>query len=166
MSNKIGMELFQGAKNLDPSHFVGERDLRDIHVGIEHGPSGTTYNRLALPWSGAAYTLVDGDWVQIAGRPGAMTGEELENSYPNLAQVWRQFARAQNDRQSNPGTFESLKADLGRVAAQLNEVGQMGEGEGISLRDQKLARKRGNIAQSMSGMEAVTDGGRPVEGGE
>lgn len=160
MANKIQKELFQGAKGLDPSYFVAERDLSNIHVGIEHGPTGTVYNRMALPWAGGAYTLVEGDWRKVAGRDGALSGPAMEEKYGNLTQVWRQFASAQGAREDNPGTFESLVADQRRVAERINEVGEKPESESNSLRGLKLTATRDG---SMSDLPAVTDGGRPVE---
>jgi len=160
MASQIGMELFQGAKNLDPGHYVGERDLREFHIGITHGPSGATYSRLALPWAGAAYTFVNGDLVKVMGRPGALDGNEMEDTYPNLVSVWSNFADAQSQRDSNPGSFGALVADLQAIAQDLPSVGQMDpeQGEGTSLRARKVRVSQGG----RGGGAALTDGGKPV----
>lgn len=139
MADRISMEVAPGVKNLDPAALLEGIDIRDIQIGVEHGPTGQTYNRMAVPWAGAAYTLVDGSWTKIAGRPGSISGDEVENNYPNLADVWRQFAQAQQNRDSNPGSFTALVNDLRSVARSINNVGTQSPGEGTSLRAMKLA---------------------------
>lgn len=144
MANKLAMEVAGGLSNVDPSAILGSIDPRNVHVGIEHGPSGTTYNRKALPWEGAAYTNING-WTKIAGRPDAATGEELEKNYGDLTEVWSQFDRAQDERASNPGTFGALVSDLRRVAQNIG--GTSGEldpelGEGSSIRARKQRAKQ------------------------
>lgn len=154
MADKITMELFPGAKNLPPGEFLRGRDLRDIQVGVVHGPTGKTYNRLAVPWAGAAYTLVGGNWVKITGRDGAMSGSEMEQKYPNLVGVWRSFASAQGSRDSNPGSFEALVADLRRVAQNISPQGRMNPNDGISLQAQKQKAKGNRSLGELPGVEA------------
>jgi len=146
MADRMSMQVAPGAKNLDPSELLGDVDARDIQVGVEHGPSGTQYNRMAAPWAGAAYVVNgDGSITKIAGRDGALTGEELENQYPNLRDVWVQFARAQQNRDASPGSFEALLTDLQSVASNLSDVGQMAESEGQSLAARKMAARQGSL---------------------
>lgn len=150
MANKLAMEVAGGLSSADPSVIMGQIDPRNVNVGIdnpyyESGYSDQeTYNRKALPWEGAAYAIVGGSIVKVAGRAGAADGEEIENSYPNLAEVWNRFAQAQRDRQSNPGSIDALIADQRRVAQQIGQVGQLDPelGEGTSLRAQKQQIKQ------------------------
>lgn len=149
MANKLNALFPQGVSNVDPGAILSGYDLRDVQVGIEHGPTGTVYNRKAVPWSGGAYTLVDGNWTKIGGRPGALSGREVEAQYSNLADVWRQFAQAQRNRDDNPGGFEALVADLRRVSNSISSVGTMSESEGISYRAQKMQAERGANASAL-----------------
>jgi len=152
MANKLAMEVAGGLSSADPSAILSHQDIdpRDIHVGIDnpYAEAGysdqETYNRKALPWEGAAYTIVGGSIVKVAGRSGAKDGDQIERSYPNLAQVWNRFARAQQDRDSNPGSIDALIADQRRVAQQIGEVGELDPelGEGTSLRAQKQRIKQ------------------------
>jgi len=164
MADKISMELFPGAKNLDPSAFLTGRDLRDIQVGVEHDPTGQTYNRLAVPWAGAAYTFNrNGEVIKVAGRPGAYDGDEMMDSYPNLVAVWRDFARAQETRPSGDGAanndFTTLVSQLKQAAQRISQQGRMPEDKGISLRAQKLS-----IASSFSDGNESPSSGSPSGG--
>lgn len=148
MASKLAMSVGAGLNNLDPGEFLQSIDPRDVHVGIENpwadtpgGSDQPTYNRAALPWEGAAYTLVGGDWVKVGGRPNAVSGEQLENQFPNLAAVWSSFARAQGNRASDPGSLPQLRADLVSVAQNISSPGEMSEDEGQSIRALKLRRK-------------------------
>lgn len=107
-----------GLKNTDPSALVmaSPVDIVDVHIGIEHGPSGTVYNRMALPWSGADYERVGGSWVKVAGRDNALSGEQMERAYPQIVSRWEQFASEQQSMNGrSPGTFEDLVEELRRV---------------------------------------------------
>lgn len=149
MANKLAMTVGGGLSGLDPGEILQSLDPRDIHVGVDNpwadtpgGSDRETYNRAALPWEGAAYTLVGGSWVKVGGRPNAVTGEQLENQFPNLAAVWQSFARAQSGRGSS-GSLPQLRADLVQAAQQVSSPGRMdpGAGEGQSIRALKQRRK-------------------------
>lgn len=107
-----------GLKNTDPAALVQASpvSIQDVHIGIEHGPSGTTYNRMALPWSGADYERVNGGWRKVAGRDNALSGEAMERAYPQIVQRWEQFASEQQALAgSSPGTFDQLVEELRRA---------------------------------------------------
>lgn len=147
MASKLAMTVGGGLNKLDPGEFLNSIDPRDVHVGVENpwadtpgGSDQETYNRAALPWEGAAYTLVGGSWVKVGGRPNAVTGEQLENQFPNMAQVWQSFARAQSGR-GDSGSLPQLRADLVQAAQQVSSPGEQAEGEGQSIRALKLRRK-------------------------
>lgn len=149
MANKLAMEVAGGLSSAPASAILNSIDPRDVNVGIknpwfEEGLSDQEfYNRKALPWEGAAYAITGGTIVKVAGRSNAATGPEIENQYPNLAEVWNRFARAQQDRQSNPGSISALVNDQRRVAQQIGDVGEINpeRGEGTSLRAMKAAAK-------------------------
>ena len=141
------MEVAGGLSSAPAESILSGIDPRDVNVGIknpwfEDGLSDQEfYNRKALPWEGAAYTIAGGSVVKVAGRPDAADGSEIESQYPNLAEVWNRFARAQQDRQANPGSISALVNDMRRVADQIGEVGQIDpeRGEGTSLRAMKAS---------------------------
>lgn len=147
MANRLAMEVAGGLSSAPAESILSSIDPRDVNVGIKNpwfdeGLSDQEYyNRKALPWEGAAYAVVGGNIVKVAGRPGAATGEEIESQYPNLAEVWSRFAAAQGDRQANPGSINALVNDQRRVANQIGNVGTMNpdQGEGTSLRAAKAA---------------------------
>lgn len=147
MANKLAMTTAGGISRLPPNELLRGIDPRDVHVGVENpwadtpgGSDRERYNRAALPWEGAAYTLVGGSWRKVAGRPNAVSGEQLENQFPNLAAVWQSFARAQSGRGSS-GSLPQLRADLVAAAQQVSSPGSMSESEGQSIRALKLRRK-------------------------
>ena len=150
MSNRLGMEVAGGLSSAPAETILSGIDPRNVNIGIknpwfEEGLSDQEYyNRKALPWEGAAYAIAGGTIVKVAGRPDALSGDEIENQYPNLAEVWNRFARAQQDRQSNPGSISALVNDQRRVADQIGDVGQIApeRGEGQSLRAMKAAAKQ------------------------
>lgn len=149
MATRAAMEIAGGVTSVEPEALLAGIDPRNINIGIENpyydeGYSDQeTYNRKALPWEGAAYVVAGGSITKIGGRPDALEGPELERQYPNLAEVWNRFARAQDDRQSNPGSINALIADQRRVADQIGNVGQLDPelAEGQSLRAEKIAAK-------------------------
>lgn len=147
MAKKVDMAYAPGTANLDPSVFFSDRDIRDIQVGATNASGEGTHNRLAVPWAGAAYTFVDGSLVKVAGRDGAMEGPELERKYSNLVGVWQSFAQAQKARDNEPGSYDALRADLGRVANRISSQGRMAEDEGRSLRAMKLQRQKGQATR-------------------
>lgn len=150
MANRLAMEVAGGLSSADPSVILSNINPRNVHVGIknpyyEAGYSDQeTYNRKALPWEGAAYAIVGGSVVKVAGRADAASGDEIESQYPNLAEVWNRFARAQQDRDANPGGIDALIADQRRVAQQIGDVGTIApeRGEGTSMRALKAAAKQ------------------------
>lgn len=143
--SRLGMEVAGGLTSAPAEVILSGIDPRDVNVGIknpwfEEGLSDQEYyNRKALPWEGAAYAIAGGSIVKVAGRPGAADGAQIEQMYPNLAEVWNRFARAQQDRQSNPGSISALVNDMRRVADQIGDVGTIDpeRGEGTSLRAMK-----------------------------
>ena len=143
------MEVAGGLSSAPAESILSGIDPRDVNVGIknpwfEEGLSDQEfYNRKALPWEGAAYTIAGGSVVKVAGRPDAADGSEIESQYPNLAEVWNRFARAQQDRQANPGSISALVNDMRRVADQIGDVGTIDpeRGEGTSLRAMKAAKQ-------------------------
>ena len=149
MPNRLAMEVAGGLSSAPAESVLSGIDPRNVNVGIknpwfEEGLSDQEfYNRKALPWEGAAYAVAGGTIVKVAGRPDAADGDEIESQYPNLAEVWNRFARAQQDRQSDPGSISALVNDMRRVANQIGDVGQMDpeRGEGQSLRAAKAAAK-------------------------
>ena len=145
------MRVAGGLNDLPPREILDGIDPRDIIVGVKNAwadtPGGSDqerYNRAAQEWAGAAYTLVGGNWVKVGGRPNAADGDQLESAFPNLTAVWQSFARAQGNRQSNPGSLPQLRADLIEVAQNISSPGRQdpSAGEGQSLRALK-ARRRG-----------------------
>lgn len=148
MASKINFEKGLGVKNLDPGQLVQGMDLTDVHVGIVHGPSGTQYNRMAVPWAGGVYVVMpNGDIEKIGGREGAVSGQAIER-FGNLGTVWRNFAQAQrNNRQTGDlgRSFEQLIAELEDVASNLPSPGQneARNGEGVSLYAQKVRATQG-----------------------
>lgn len=149
MANKLGMEVAGGLSSAPAETVLNGIDPRDVNVGIKNpwydeGLSDQEYyNRKALPWEGAAYAVAGGTIVKVAGRAGAADGNEIEQQYPNLAEVWQRFASAQRDRQANPGSISALVNDQRRVAQQIGDVGTINpqRGEGTSLVAQKAAAK-------------------------
>lgn len=177
MGNKIGRQVAQGVKNADPATLLeafGQGvDLRDLHIGIEHGPSGTVYNKVAVPWAGGLYTQIGNQWRKVGGRPGAISGDALEARYPAIAEVWRNFEQAQQNREADPGDFAGLVADLERVASDLPEISErtkLDDDEGVTDRALKVRRKTqegslGELAQpgeSEVAQQFASDGGQPV----
>lgn len=146
MASKINYMKGLGIKNLDPGQLTQGVDLTDVHVGIVHGPSGTQYNKMAVPWAGGVYVVMpNGDIEKIGGRDGAVEGDAIDQ-FGNLGTVWRNFAQAQrNQRQTGEmnRSFEQLIAELESVASNLSRPGQQGPGEGTSLRAKKVQRVRG-----------------------
>jgi len=150
MANKLGMEVAGGLSSAPAETVLNGIDPRDVNVGIKNpwydeGLSDQEfYNRKALPWEGAAYAVAGGTIVKVAGRSGAASGPEIEQQYPNLAEVWQRFAAAQQDRQANPGSLSALINDQRRVANQIGDVGTIDpqRGEGTSLVAQKAAAKQ------------------------
>lgn len=147
MANKLAMKVAGGLSSAPAEAILSGIDPRDVNIGIknpwfEEGLSDQEYyNRSALPWEGAAYAIAGGSVVKVAGRPGAADGDEIESQYPNLAEVWNRFARAQQDRQDNPGSISALVNDQRRVADQIGDVGTINpeRGEGTSLRAMKAS---------------------------
>jgi hypothetical protein len=150
MANKLAMEVAGGLSSAPAEAILSSIDPRDVNVGIknpayEDGLSDQEfYNRKALPWEGAAYAVAGGTIVKVAGRSGAASGPEIEQQYPNLAEVWQRFAAAQQDRQANPGSLSALINDQRRVANQIGDVGTIDpqRGEGTSLTARKAAAKQ------------------------
>lgn len=149
MASKLAMTTGAGLNKLPAGEILQRIDPRDVHVGVENpwadtpgGSNQERYNRAALPWEGAAYTLVGGSWIKVGGRPNAVTGEQLENQFPNLAEVWQSFARAQSGRGPS-GSLPQLRADLVSAAQAVSSPGQMdpGAGQGQSIRALKQRRK-------------------------
>lgn len=107
-----------GLSKLDPGAAIRASpvNMEDVHIGIEHSPTGTVYNRAALPWEGASYEKINGHWRKVAGRQNALSGESLERAYPGLTNRWDEFARGQSSRPASSGTFDQLLEDL-RAAA-------------------------------------------------
>lgn len=91
-------------------------NMEDVHIGIEHGPTGTVYNRAALPWEGASYTKINGSWRKVAGRQNALSGKRMESAYPSITSRWDDFARGQGSRPASSGTFDQLMEDLREAA--------------------------------------------------
>lgn len=93
--------------------------MEDVHIGIEHSPTGTVYNRAALPWEGASYEKVNGSWRKVAGRDNAISGERMESAFPNITSRWDTFAQGQRSRPSGEGaagTFDQLLEQLRSAA--------------------------------------------------
>jgi hypothetical protein len=107
-----------GLKNTDPAALVQASpvDIEDVHIGIEHGPTGTVYNRMALPWSGGRYNRIGGSWEKTHGRDNALSGERMEENFPDITSRWGSFA---SDQQQISGqdfaSFEELVQELSRV---------------------------------------------------
>lgn len=147
MANRSAIEIAGGLSSVEPAALLGTIDPRNVNIGIDNpwydeGLSDQeTYNRKALPWAGAAYAVVGGSIVQVAGRPDALSGSEMESQYPNLAEVWTRFAAAQNNRDPNPGSLNALVADMRQVAQDIGNVGTINpeQGEGTSLRALKAS---------------------------
>lgn len=150
MTTRLAMEEAGGLSSAPPSALLQQVDPRDVNVGIknpyyEKGHSDQEYyNRKALPWEGAAYSIAGGSVVQVAGRSEAASGTKIEQNHPNLAEVWQRFARAQQNRDPNPGNIDALMADLRSVASNLDKVGTIdpSAGEGQSLRALKARAKQ------------------------
>jgi len=107
-----------GLASLDPGAAMQASpvNMEDVHIGIEHGPTGTVYNRAALPWEGASYRQINGNWRKVAGRANALSGERMASAYPDITDRWETFARGQGGRPSTSGTFDQLLEDLREAA--------------------------------------------------
>lgn len=107
-----------GVSSMNPGDAIQASpiNMEDVHIGIEHSPTGTVYNRHALPWEGASYELINGSWRKVAGRANALSGEAMERAYPNITDRWEAFGRAQSQRPSTSGDFDSLLEDLRSAA--------------------------------------------------
>lgn len=162
MGAKINFEKGLGIKNLDPGQLVQGLDLTDVHVGIVHGPSGTQYNRMAVPWAGGVYVVMpNGDIEKLGGREGAVSGDAIDR-FGNLGTVWRNFAQAQrNSRQTGElnRSFEQLIAELEDVASTLPEPGtnEARNGEGITLYAQKVRATQGGGMTGGNGGNGAPD---------
>ena len=147
MASQLGIDVVGGGSSIPASAIVAQIDPRNIHVGIKNpaydeGASDQEfYNRKALPWEGAAYAVDPGTGsiVQVAGRPDAASGPDIENKYEGLAEVWTRFAAAQQNRDPNPGSLSQLYADQRSVLSNVSGPGEISpkQGEGQSL----VARK-------------------------
>lgn len=112
-----------GLAGLDPGAAIqgSPVNMEDVHIGIEHGPSGTMYNRAAFDWEGASYSQVNGSWVKVAGRSNALSGSALERKYPGLTSRWESFGSAQSRRPSGEGAanmdWDTLMEQVTEAAA-------------------------------------------------